>query len=180
MRHLRLTVVAAVLWLAAVLPVSAAALPNCKTDTNYAAGTKFVACCPLISNDCSSCCGVDAAHPGSCPERKPRKLACDPSDGVAGTASAPKVIEVPNALGTPYLQVVIGNFARVLVGISGSLALLIFVWAGITMMRANGDAKLIQKAKDMMVWTAIGLLIIFGSEAIVRSVLSALFTGSAA
>jgi hypothetical protein len=78
------------------------------------------------------------------------------------------------------LQPLIGRIASLLVGISGSLALLVFVWAGITMMRANGDAKLIQKAKDMMVWTAIGLLVIFASEAIIRAVLNALLKGSAA
>jgi hypothetical protein len=78
------------------------------------------------------------------------------------------------------LQPLIGRIASVLVGVSGSIALLIFVWAGITMIRANGDAKLIDQSKKMMVWTVVGLLVIFASEAIIRAVLNVLLKGSVA
>jgi hypothetical protein len=80
--------------------------------------------------------------------------------------------------GDAALQPLIGRFANILVGISGSIALLVFVWAGITMIRANGDAKAIDEAKRMMTWTAIGLAVIFLSEALVRFVLGALLQGT--
>ena len=96
----------------------------------------------------------------------------------AAAAPAVKSIAVPNALNTPYLQNVLGKFASVLVGVSGSIGLLVFVWGGVSMIASNGDAAKVKKARDMMVWTAVGLAIIFGSEALVRAVFNVLLQGS--
>jgi hypothetical protein len=75
-------------------------------------------------------------------------------------------------------QALLGNFARVLVGLSGSVALLMFVWAGISMILADGDEKKIAQAKGIMTWTAVGLVVIFSAEALVRFVLGALLQGT--
>jgi hypothetical protein len=80
--------------------------------------------------------------------------------------------------GDSMLQPLVGRFANIIVGLAGSLALLIFVWAGISMVIADGDAKKIDTAKRMMIWTGVGLFVIFASEAIVRLVLGALMKGT--
>ena len=162
----------------------ASAMNKCDTGVNYAKDTKFTACCLLTGKDCSTCCEIDQAHSSNCPVSYAPKKDCNaqtsapPSDKTASGPIAPTIFYVPNALGTPYLQVIIGNFAKVLVGLSGSVALLVFVWAGITMMSANGDPKKVDTAKRMMVWTAIGLFVIFAGESLVRLVLGTLMSGS--
>jgi hypothetical protein len=149
--------------------------PKCDTSINYSPSTEFVECCGLTSKGCSDCCVVDKPHANTCPIMKSQKLECS---FTSGTTPIVKSINLPNALGTPYLQVIIGNFTNILVGLAGSLALLIFVWAGISMIIADGDAKKIDTAKRMMIWTGVGLFVIFASEAIVRLVLNALMKGT--
>jgi hypothetical protein len=71
------------------------------------------------------------------------------------------------------IPTIIGNVIRAVLGIVGSLALLMFVYAGIRWMMAGGNQERIKKAKDIMVWTALGLVVIFASYAIVTFVLAA-------
>lgn len=71
-------------------------------------------------------------------------------------------------------QVVIGRFVNGMLGIVGSIAFLMFVYAGFTWMFAQGDSKRVTTAKNTMIWATLGLVIIFGAYAIVSSILKAL------
>lgn len=94
-------------------------------------------------------------------------ICCDTRTGVAvvtpSSTKAPSVgssIKLTNPLGegaTIYtiLQRVISAF----LGIVGSLALLVFVWAGILWM-TGGSSDRVQQAKDMMKYAVIGLAMI--------------------
>jgi hypothetical protein len=57
----------------------------------------------------------------------------------------------------------VGNVIRKALGIVGILAVLLFLLAGFTWMNAKGDANKISEAQKIMLWVAIGLLVIFGS-----------------
>ena len=59
-------------------------------------------------------------------------------------------------------------------GITGILALIAFIWGGIEWLISMGDSKRIQKGKDMMIWAVIGLIVIFGSYAILSLVFKVL------
>ena len=63
-------------------------------------------------------------------------------------------------------------------GIVGSLALLMFIYGGLTWMTAAGGKEKIQKGKDILVWATVGLIIIFMSYAIVRFVLEKIIGGA--
>lgn len=54
-----------------------------------------------------------------------------------------------------------GNIAKLILGISGSLALLMFVWGGFTILSSGGVDTQITKGKTMIRNAVIGLLIIF-------------------
>ena len=73
---------------------------------------------------------------------------------------------------------IIGNVIRAIFGIVGSLALAIFILGGFTWVTAAGNEEKVKKGKDMIMWAAFGLVVVFASYALVTFVLSAL-TGQA-
>ncbi len=83
-----------------------------------------------------------------------------------------------NPLGETDIRVIIGRVISALLGFSGALALLMFVWGGITWLTSGGNETRIKKGKDTLLWATIGLVVIFTSYAIVRAIVTALTTGS--
>jgi len=84
----------------------------------------------------------------SCPSGSPNEL-CNPLTGVTSP------------------QMLIGKIIVAVLGIVGSLALLMFIYGGFTWMTAGGNQESITKGKNILVWATIGLIIIFSSYAIV-------------
>lgn len=70
-------------------------------------------------------------------------------------------------------QIVIGRIIQAILGIVGSLALVMFVYGGFVWMMAAGNNEAIQKGKNVLVWATVGLIVIFSSYALVNMV----FTG---
>jgi len=105
-----------------------------------------------------------------------------PSGGVAGQClgdanySATPAITPPagvspsepkfNSLIKTSPTVTIGNIIKGLLGLAGTLTIIMMVYGGLLLMTASGNEKTIGKAKQIIVWTAIGLVIIFSSYAI--------------
>jgi hypothetical protein len=83
-----------------------------------------------------------------------------------------------NPLGETDIRLIIGRIISALLGISGALALLMFVWGGMQWLTSGGNTDRIKKGKDTLVWAVIGLVVIFTSYAIVRAVITALSTGT--
>ncbi len=73
-----------------------------------------------------------------------------------------------NRLGTTDPKVLIGRVIMAAMGILGSISLVMFVYSGFLWMIAAGDAGKAEKARDILVWSSLGLLVIFSSYAIVR------------
>jgi hypothetical protein len=68
-----------------------------------------------------------------------------------------------------------GNLVEfVLLVIVPPIATLLFVYAGIIMFTANGDPNNIKKAKEMMINTIVGLIIIYGAHIFISFLLSTL------
>ncbi len=101
---------------------------------------------------------------------------------VLGTLPAvfPAHAALTNPLGSNDLRVVIGYLVRAMLGLSGAIALFVFVWAGLQMMLAAGEAKKITKAKESLTWATIGLVVIFTAYTLVYTLVTALSTGTAA
>lgn len=77
---------------------------------------------------------------------------------------------VLNKLGTTDLKVYAGRIIKGVMGILGSLTLVMFVYSGILFMTDRGSGESIGKAKDIAVWTSLGLAVIFASYAILSFV----------
>jgi hypothetical protein len=67
----------------------------------------------------------------------------------------------------------IANFIKVAMGLVGSIALIMFVYGGIMWMTAAGHAEREDKALDVLLWAAIGVIVILSSYVLADFVLQA-------
>ncbi|MEA3272760.1 MAG: pilin, partial [Patescibacteria group bacterium] len=82
--------------------------------------------------------------------------------------------KLTNPLGTTSIPEIIGRIIKAALGIVGSIALLMFVYGGFTLLTSSGNEKSVQKGKDILTWATIGLVVIFVSYIAVNFVLGAL------
>jgi hypothetical protein len=78
-----------------------------------------------------------------------------------------------NPLKAANFTQLVGSIINTGLGLLGSLAFLMFVYGGFLWLTAGGAADRISKGKDVMKWAVIGLILVFGSYALVRFVLQA-------
>jgi multisubunit Na+/H+ antiporter MnhB subunit len=64
----------------------------------------------------------------------------------------------------------VARFLRIALGLLGAASLVMFIFAGLTWMTARGKAPQITKGKDTMIWAVVGLLVVFGSYALLNFV----------
>lgn len=81
--------------------------------------------------------------------------------------------EIDNPIGIDDPRQIIGNVIKAILGIVGSLALLMFIYGGFTWITSGGNDEKVKKGKDAIVWAALGLAIIFFSYAMVNFVITA-------
>ncbi len=84
-----------------------------------------------------------------------------------------------NPLGTAEPEVLIGTIIKAILGLSGSVALLVFVYGGFMYLISAGDTKRVEKGKETLKNAALGLVIIFASYLIVTAIIFALTKGDA-
>lgn len=70
----------------------------------------------------------------------------------------------------------IGKLIGVLLSFLGVIFLLLIIYAGFTWMTARGDSKAVDKAKDMLVTSVVGLVILLSAYAISSFVIDSLQT----
>jgi hypothetical protein len=98
------------------------------------------------------------------------------ADDAALTETITKKIEIFDDLGIVKgdISEVVGIIIKTVLGIIGSVALIMFVYGGIFWMTAGGSPDRIKKAREIFIWSALGLAIIFGSYVIVSYIIGAL------
>lgn len=90
-------------------------------------------------------------------------------DDAAGT------VKLDNPLGgINTAQDLIGQIINAVLGVVGSLALLMFVYGGLTWMTASGNEERIKKGKGILMWATIGLVVIFTSYTVLNFVIGIL------
>lgn len=97
----------------------------------------------------------------------------------SGQSSSGDTVELCNPLGDnePTIPELIGRVIKAALGIVGSLALVMFIYGGITWMTAAGNSEQVTKGKGIIVWAAIGLVVIFASYALVHFVIQTAILG---
>ena len=86
------------------------------------------------------------------------------------SALAASMESLPNPIGPTNITALdlIVKVLQLLLGGVSVFALAMFVWGGLVMLTSGGNPDRVKKAKDTLVWAALGLAIILFSGAIVR------------
>lgn len=72
-----------------------------------------------------------------------------------------------NRIGTTDVSEFLGRAIGVLMGVMGSIALAMFVYAGFLFM-ISGTADSVEKARSILVWSSMGIVVVFASYALVQ------------
>ncbi|MEK7459305.1 MAG: pilin [Patescibacteria group bacterium] len=98
-------------------------------------------------------------------------------------ASGSTTVTLYNPLGSSDedsdIRIILGRVIKGFLSIIGSIALLMFVYGGTLWLTSAGNPEFIKKGKDIIVWSILGLGVIFSAYAITNALLNALTTGSA-
>lgn len=87
------------------------------------------------------------------------------------------VIQLPNPIDIKDPRDLIGRVIGALLGLVGSIALVIFIWGGFLWMTSAGNPERVSKGKNAILWATFGLVVIFSSYILVKNVLTALTPG---
>jgi len=82
-------------------------------------------------------------------------------------SAAMTTIEVTNPIQTSDFSVLVGNVLQWVLGVAGSISLLMLVAGGIMYVTSAGDEQKIVVAKKIIVWTLLGLMVVLASYSII-------------
>lgn len=68
----------------------------------------------------------------------------------------------------------VNQLIKFVLGFTGLLSLLAFIYGGLLWMSSMGDSKKVEKGKQVMIWSVYGLAVIFASYGIVLTLFEAL------
>lgn len=97
----------------------------------------------------------------------------------AGSTTIPAATQLENPLGqTTTINQFIGKLINAVLGLSGAVALVMFVWGGVQWLISGGSAEKIKQAKSTLVSATIGIVILFTSYTLVNAIIQALSSGT--
>lgn len=91
-----------------------------------------------------------------------------------GGSQMPWSAQTLNPLGmSTSIETLIGKIIKSILGIVGTIAFAMFIYSGFLWMVSAGNSDNIQKAQHILVWSTLGIAVIFSSYAIVSFVFDA-------
>jgi len=84
----------------------------------------------------------------------------------ASSQAVPQMDNPISSVSSP--QILIGKIINAILGVVGSIALIMFIYGGFTWMTAGGNAEGTKKGREIIVWSALGLAVIFLSYGLVK------------
>ncbi|MEK9152813.1 MAG: pilin [Patescibacteria group bacterium] len=100
-------------------------------------------------------------------------LAAD-TPAVDASRALEQPVAIPTPLGSVNIQEAIGHVIINVLGMVGSIALVMFIYGGFLYMTAQGNEEQVTKGKKTLVWASLGLVVVFGAYAMVNFVVSTL------
>lgn len=105
---------------------------------------------------------------------------CNASNVCVASSTTQQVpTELENPLGVTNINQFIGKLISAALGLSGAVALLMFVWGGVQWLTSGGNVDRIKSGKSTLTWAALGIVVIFTSYTLVNVLINALAGGSA-
>ncbi len=87
-----------------------------------------------------------------------------PKDAGATVQTSPSAaVAMPLPLAGVTVPGLLGRIIKAVLGLSGTIGLVMFMYGGVMWMTASGNEEKITKAKNIIVWSVLGLIALFGS-----------------
>jgi len=94
--------------------------------------------------------------------------------GATNTSATYRPVTIQKPLGSDVtVPKIIGRVVSTLLGLSGVVGMVMFIYGGFMWMTSAGNQEKITKAKNIVIWSVIGLVIVFSAYALVNFVLEA-------
>lgn len=84
--------------------------------------------------------------------------------------------ELPNFLGITDPNILINRIIKAIIGITGTAALVVFIYGGFLWLTSMGDAGKVKEGTNAMKWATIGLVVIFSAYILVNFILTSLIS----
>ncbi len=160
-------------------PVSAAA-DTCSTAGGKGSG---YACydmnnysqAQITQADCwENLCENEGTNVFCCNSAKYSALGLGQAGGGTQSSSSTPSTTLKNPIGVKNLNEAIGKIIKAALGLSGAVALLMFVWGGVQWLISGGSAERVKAGKNTLTWATIGLVVIFTAYVLVNLVVKTL------
>lgn len=151
-----------------------ALLPEQQTSACYISNTKT---CSQSSNDIGTCpAGKKFATLAQCEQYKQdQNRQQNNTTGARGNcATGQDCVSLVNPLGSTDIKILMGNTVKVVVGIIGTIAFVVFVYGGFQWLTSAGNSEKISKGLQAMLWAGIGIIVVFSSYAILTLIIDTL------
>lgn len=93
----------------------------------------------------------------------------------ANNSTAPtKTVPINSPIIANSIPALVRSIVTTILGIVGAIALAMFVYGGVMWMTSAGNQNRVEKGKETLIWATFGLIVIFGSYALLKVVFDAL------
>lgn len=87
-----------------------------------------------------------------------------------------ETVSLTNPLGSTDINVIGGGIIATVMGVLGSITLLVFVVGGVMWLTSQGNPERVQMGSKTMLYAVIGIFVIFASYAILSAVIKGITT----
>lgn len=147
-----------------------AAVIACRSSCSGTAldGTTYDSSTPTCNPPAISCTCAKGKPPAKSFDQKSCKAACNDA-----AIAAADLKSVDFVLPQGDFPAIFGRIIKALLGVCGSVAFAMFVYGGFLYLTSGGAPETITKAKNIVIWAVLGLVIIFTSYALVSTIFNA-------
>jgi hypothetical protein len=89
----------------------------------------------------------------------------------SGSSSSASDTSIPNPLGTTNINLVVSRIISYVLGLIGTVSLLLFIYGGLIWMTSAGSSDKVKKGRDILVWAVIGMAVVFTSYILVKFII---------
>lgn len=92
-------------------------------------------------------------------------------------ADAPEPF-LQNPISCPTIACLITQFLRIVLGLIALVSTAMFIYGGVRFLTSAGNSEAVQKGKDTLLWSSIGIVVVLASWVLVQYVLKLISRGT--
>ena len=91
-----------------------------------------------------------------------------------GNTQTVTALENPLGSNVTSISQLYGRIIYAFLGLSGAVSLVMFILGGFSWMTAGGNEEKVKKGRDTLIWASLGLVVIFSSYAVLKTIFETL------